>query len=117
MTALEAEDVGRRLARGRQLPAVLVRKLERRAGVGARARRIPLADDRYRFREGQRHRPRAQCRGAGVGDRNVHLEEGSSGIGRGRRTAVRGECLIAQQQAGQQYCKFNESLHINPSGK
>jgi hypothetical protein len=98
MIALEAKDVGSRLAWGGQLPAVLVGELPRRTGsvVGRRACHVPLADRCDGFREVQRDRPAAQRSGAGVGNADVHLEERSSGIGRRRGTAVRCKCLIAQ---------------------
>jgi hypothetical protein len=116
MSTLEAEDVACRLARGRQLPAVLVGELPGRAGsvVGRRARHIPLADRCDGFREVQRDRPAAQRSGAGVGNADVHLEEATSGIGRRRSTAVCGKCLIAQQQAEQQHAQFDECFHCFP---
>jgi hypothetical protein len=96
MIALEAEDVACRLARGRQLPAVLVGKLPCRAGsvVGRRSRHVPLADRRDGFRESQRERPGAQRRGARVGDAHIHLEEAAPGIGRHCRTGVGAESLV-----------------------
>jgi hypothetical protein len=115
MSSLKTEDVGCRLARGRQLPAVLVGELPSRARsvVGRRTCHVPLADRCDGFREVQRDRPAAQRSGAGVGDADVHLEEASSGVGRRRRTGVRGEYLTGPQ-AGQQYSKLEISLHLNP---
>ena len=98
MVALKTEDVGRRLARGRQLPAVVVGELERRArsGAGRAARHVPLGDRRDLLGKVQRHRPAAERGGAGIGDRYVHLEKIASRVGRRRRTGVRGECLPVQ---------------------
>ncbi len=88
MSAIKAEHVGRRLARGRQLPAVLVRELEGRAGIGPRARYIPLAGHRNRFREVQCYRPAGQWSGTGIGNRHVHLEGRARYIERCGRTGM-----------------------------
>jgi hypothetical protein len=108
MSALEAEvglDVI--IARVRKLPGAAVGKLERRAWIGAgTSADIPLVGDRDLLGESYRHGPAAQWGGAGIEDTHVYLEGGSVGIGRRGSTAVRGECLIAQQQAGQQYPQF-----------
>jgi hypothetical protein len=98
MGTLETESIAHGIARGRQLPAELVGELPRRAWsvVGRRACHVPLAGRSDGFREGQCDRPAAQRSGAGVGDAHIHLEEGSSGIGRYRRAAVCRECLPVQ---------------------
>ena len=75
MSTREAEHTVAGRAGRRQLPAATVGELEARARIGAGARaHVPLVGYRDLFREGQGHRPVAQCGGAGVGDAHVHLE-------------------------------------------
>jgi hypothetical protein len=113
MIALEAEDVARRLARSRQLPGTAVGELEAGAGIGAAAAaHVPLVGHRHLFREVQRHCPAGKRRGTGVGDAHVHLEERTARVGRRCRATVRGKCMIAQQQAGQQNCGSKNNFHV-----
>ena len=108
MGALETESVAYSLARGRQLVGTAVGELETRARVGAGPGYVPLITHRNLFRKIQRNRPTAQCSSAAVGYAHVHLKVSARGIGRRCRTSVRGKCVIAQQQAGQQHSKFDQ---------
>ena len=112
MAALEAEHIAGSLTRARELPAAAVGELESRAGIGPGARpNVPLVGHCHLLRKIQRHRPAAERGAAGIGNRYVHLEGSTRRIGRRSCTGVRGECLIAQQQAGQQHSKFYTSFH------
>ena len=73
----------------------------RSAGIGAGPRRVPAAGDVGRFCKVERYRPAAQRSGAAIGDRYIYLVRRRLVIGNGRRTGVCGECLTAQQNAGQ----------------
>jgi hypothetical protein len=76
----------------------------RRTGIGAGAGGyIPLIGHGDRLREVQCYSPAAEGGSTAVGYTHVHLEERTSRIGRRGGTRVRGECLIAQQQARQQH--------------
>jgi hypothetical protein len=74
MSACETEDCTRRGARRRKLKTAAIGKLERRAWAGTAADYVPLISYGDRFREGHRHRPAAQCGGAGIGDIHLDLE-------------------------------------------
>ena len=116
MVTLEAEYIAERGAGLRQLPAAAVGELEARARIGARASsHVPLIGYRDLLGKIECHRPAAERSGAGVGYAHVQLERRTARIGRDSRTAVRGKCLIAQQQAGQQHSILNECLHLIPS--
>jgi hypothetical protein len=94
---LDAKDVGRSGAGGRQLPAAAIGKLETRAGIGAGTRgHIPLIGDRNLLGKIQCHCPVAERGGTGVGDAHIHLEESASGIRRRHCAAMRGECMPIQ---------------------
>ncbi len=114
MITLETEDIGRSLARGRQLPAATIGELERRAGVGACPCHIPLIGSSNLFRESQRYGPTTQRSSAGIGHAHVYLKECTAGIGRRRCAAVRTECLATKQQAGQQQSILNQYFHCQP---
>ena len=108
MSTLEPEDVGCGIARGRILPAgAAFGKFEGRARVGTRPGRVPLVGDRDLFREIQSDGPAAKSGSAAVGYAHVHLEKGAACIRRRRRTGVRGKCLIAQHEAGQEHADLD----------
>lgn len=88
MITLEAENVVRRLPRGRILPAMITSELENRAAVGADQAYIPVVRPANLLRERQRHSPTVHWRGTGVGDAHVQLEEGASSVGSYCRTGV-----------------------------
>jgi hypothetical protein len=112
---LDAEHIAGSLARSRKLPTATVGELMRRAGIGTgTAGHVPLIGNRDCFREVQRHCPAAERGGAGIGHTHVHLTESTPGIRWCCRTGIRGECLAARQQTGQQHSIFNKNLHLKP---
>ena len=114
MIALHAEDIRGGLTGRRKLPAAAIGELERSAGVGAAARRVPLVGDRDLLREIQRDCPAAQRRRAAVRYAHVHLEESASRVGRRRRTGIGGKCGAARQQAGQQQRRSDTRFYWHP---
>src|SRR5688572_208156 len=112
MGALEAEHIAGGGAGRRQLPAAAVSELEARARVGAgTSTDVPLIGYRDLFRECQCYHPASKSSCTGVGDTHIYLKESTSRIGRRRRTTVRGECLTAQQYAGQQDPYLDKVFH------
>jgi hypothetical protein len=85
----------------------------RGARVGTGPRRVPAAGDVGRFCKVERYRPAAQRSGAAIGNRYINLVRRRLIIGDGRRTGVCGECLTAQQQAGQQHREFDKNFHLD----
>lgn len=105
MSTLETENIAGTAREWVLPPGAAFGKTEGRAWAGSSGQgRVPIVGYRDLLREDHRHyKGIAKPCGAVIGDMHIHLEGGASGIDGHDRTAVRGECLIAQQQAGQQY--------------
>ena len=86
MAALDAEYIGSRLTRGRELECAAVAEAVRRARcavrrIGRVRNRIKAVGQGDRFRVDQLYRPAAKRRGAGIGDTHVRLKESITGAG------------------------------------
>jgi hypothetical protein len=110
MITLDTE--ARTLAGLQSLPAAAVRELV--CGTAAGKGHVPTVGHGDRFRKGHCHCPAADGGSAAVGDVYIHLISSAPRIGRRGRAGVRGEHLASQQQAGQQNCRLDQSLHDLP---